>query len=571
MTADLTAKYWAPGQFPSGTSSSIEDATSLSFLAELRSAGQASLEILNDASVQPASGGIVTFDVKGTRAFAAICRNRTRVTVAAGEDSDQRTTWDMPGHLARFQDAPIFPPNGLGHVPRVDTFTYNFAHPGYDDPLSVFESATEVCTVEYAQLNASNLPATVDVDGRWGYLQVWDPGFPAHAVSGVGSGTTQILWGSDGDPTGLSTGIGKRCFYEDITFPYTGLYYLFVGADNTFQSFLNAAPLTNGGSVPAGSTGNPENSSYSHTTIFPITATAGAARIAFVVENYPPFGAPNPGGLAAALYIPGYPPTLVWETTSSMRVTSDYVDELPGMTANQVIRLMTEDAQSYSLLSEIDLSSFDDDTDSASASTTELTNITVTVGRDTCLNVIEKIQASYADVRMPPDSWSLEVYNRDTLGGASGVTYAAGTNLTSLVHKTEAALAASVLVVSDPTAWARAGSGDPCRFIELGKEVEPVEISRLAQTALDVFSTERRETTLSAVPLDDTEVPWVNTDFIPGCTATAPWITGTPTSYRVLALGCSVSGDAEELQVAVTLNDRIQELNERIIEELGVS
>jgi hypothetical protein len=316
------------------------------------------------------------------------------------------------------------------------------------------------------------------------------------------------------------------------------------------------------------------NSSYSHTTIYPLTASAGEYRIAFVVENYPPFGAPNPGGLAAALYIPGYPPTLVWETTSAMRVTSDYVDELPGMTVNQVIRLYTESQQDEGRLSDVTLD-FDDDTDSDGQATETLTNITVNVGRDSGFDLLSKIMnGGYADVRMPPTGWELQVYNIDTMVSDPSLTYDE-TNLTSLTHKTEAPLAASLLTVTDPTAWYATGEDEPQHFVELGIEVEPVEVLRLLDATVAILADERKEISLIAQPLDtgtSGDIPYRNADFVPGATVTAPWISGT-LEARVMACGSTMTGNAgtETVQVAVTINDRIQSLNERVIEEVKVT
>jgi hypothetical protein len=559
---ELIAAYWAPGAFPSGSSTPIDDFATLSFLAQLRDAGQAELVIENDAAVQPAVDGVVTFDLDGTRAFAAICTSVEKIAVSQNEETEELTTWSMPGHLAVYKRGVIGPPGGVGRHPIIDSFAYNYTHPAYD--ISGWSSATEVCSVEFAQLNASGDPA--NGDGRWGFLQAWDINFPPNAPSGVGSGQTKILWAADGTTDGLTTGVGKCVFAEDFTTSFAGLHILFFGADNVVKVFIDGGEQSS-----AGSGGNPLTSAFESVTIVQLILTAGTHRIAFEVDNYPPFGAPNPGGVAGSIYIPGYPPTLVWQSTASMKIT-EYVSDLPGMTPGQVLRLITEEQAARSWASPITLDC-SDTLDSAGNAWAATPNIAVTVGQDTCLDVIAKIQAAYADVVLDPTGWVLHAYNWGDFAPVSGVTLTTGSNVTQLSYKREVPTAEELLVRSDALGWSTVGSGDTQGFVSLGVEVTATEVARLAGKIIAVDGDVRTEIACSFAPdpaASPSEVPWVNPDFVPGSNLTAPDIDGTPTTERVMELGATLDGNDEAVQIAITLKDRIQDVNERIIAELKV-
>lgn len=567
MTSNIRL-FWYPGgidSFPDGGSVELVNCSQRMFQNSIRDVGQGKVvENFIEAFSAIAVDDVIQFLVDDVPAAAMICDQYTRTPIAPGEESDKTWLWEGPTTLGVFKRGVVSEPGGVGRDPWVDDITFNFTHPLYIEDPDDWDPATTVCTVEFAQLNDSNVPATAGVDGRWGYLQVWAPNFPQHALSGVGSGTTEILWGSDGTTAGVTTGIGMRAARATFTTSYDGLHYVFFACDNVGQVWIDGKPIMSAGSAVPGTIANPLTSGFTNVQISPVSLSAGDDHvIAFAVTNYPPFGAPNPGGFSAAVYIPGFPPTLVYETLSSNTHITGYVDELPGMTATNVIRLCVEAEQNDGRFTSIDLSSFSDDLDT-DGNTLPKVNISTKVGVDLAVFFVEIMQ-TYLDLVMPPDTWQLKAYLKDAFIPASGVNFTEGVNLLQLEQK-GANTAATKFLTRWQGGYADLGAtGGWHAFVQLGPDSTGGEVSREVSQLLAVHANPREQIRLAYRPVDSTEVPYVNTSFVHGSTVTANDSTDTPTTERVITITGAQSGNTEPAVFAIDVKDRVEEEQDKVV------
>lgn len=527
--------------------------------------GRVLLTFADSAAAAVAVDDVLQFYIDGTLAAAMICDRRRRLSINDGEFAGKGWEWSGPMTLGVFKRGLVGEPGGVGRDPWVDDVTFNFTHVDYVEDGGVWSPATTVCTVEFAQLNAGNVPATAGVDGRWGYLQVWAPNFPQHALAGVGSGTTEILWGPDGTTAGVTTGIGMRAARSTFTTSYDGLHYVFFACDNVGQCWIDGKPMLTAGNAVPGTIANPLTSGFTNVQIAPVSLSAGDHVIAFSVTNYPPFGAPNPAGFSAAVYIPGFPPTLVYETLSSNTHITDYVTELPGMTVTNVIRLCVEQEQAAGRLAYIDLSSFSDTQDSA-ATACPLVNASTKVGVDLTAFFIELMQ-TYCDLVMPADSWQLQVYVKDTHIAASGFTANLASENVTLLEQTRVNTAATDFLVRWQGGYAEVGtSGDWHGFVQLGPESTGGEVSRLVTQLLAVHANPREQITFGFDNKDDpAATPWVNTAFIPGNTLVTEDGDDNPVTERIISITLDFAEKTDRTTFVIDVKDRVEQEQDKIV------
>lgn len=563
----VVATHFAFDDFPS-SGTVLSNATERSFVANLYDAGAFTVVgPWTDTDFRAiAPGDLIAFDVTdkfGTpvRAFAGIVRTINYVVLDPGESAQQLITVSGEGHLAILTDGLIEPPGGEGRFPIVDDFVFDFTHPEFDD--SGWTTATEVSTVYAARRTLGGGPsdyATPGVDGIWAYLQVFQPisdFTPPVSVIPDGS-PTSIIWASDGTIDGLTTGVGDCYFRDTFTTSYDGMHLLFLAADNQAELWIDGKQIEQ-----VGFDGDVRFSGYETGGGSPVTVSlsAGTHTVAMKATNLPPFGVPNPGGVAASIWVPGYPPTLVWETTPAMKIL-EYAAETPGMTPGTDLRLMVESQQTLGRWSFLTLDCTDDD-DTNNDAWNVTPTLSVKVGGDTIYTATLKLITLYADVVMDPSDWLLHAYNKDAAGGTSGVALEQG-NLT-LLRFTREDLTSDELLVRSELGWSRDGSsGRREGYLELGSENNADEVTRVSDTVLGVYSSPREQVEVAYLPRDHTEIPWVNTDFVPGSTVTVPTRGGGTTTDRALSIGMSYAKDT--LSITLKVKDVVLSNQERLLE-----
>lgn len=557
MTAVLTADYFPPGEFPAGTSTPFylgdkTDAkcTEQSFEAELRDIGSSKIEQRITATLIPETGGMVAYKVQGVAAFAAFFRRQTYVTIASEEDDGQRITHELEGHLSVFGNGVIATPNDVeGASPVIDTIVFAWPHDEFDQ--SAWTTANSLSTVADAKAGGATEWGTASPYGPWPWSSEWDE------FNALGA---DIIGPDDGSVTNVSNPNAPNqhhYFRQVISVATTGAHRMAVGADNYAEVYVDG--------ILIGTCGD-----WRHITWLDVDLTPGFHVVAVHLVNYPATIA-NPCGYSWALY--SEDGTFVEKSRAANTVHVEYQADPPGMSVGTTIRLALKPyvTNGEAWATAITLA-FDDVYDSNGDPWETLTNITAEVG-SSILDLIVKLMQSYAVIVMDPGGWTLYAYRFDATPPSSGVEFEVGRNITSLTHKTEDAPATGIWVRSDGLGWTKYGTGPRWRKIDLGSEVAAFDVAIQSAEILAKLGVNRREISLTFAPdaaASPSEFPWLNTNFVQGCLAIAPDLPPdlSPVSERVLALGCAVSQGAEEMQVTVTLADRIEELNDRMITEL---
>lgn len=488
------------------------------------------------------------------------------------EEKSQTRTFSGPLILGRFKDGAIEPPNGVNVLPIVDDVHYDYTHPEYD--WSGESNATDITSVWYAVRDAGgafvedNPPLdefTPHSGGRWGYLSWFTKSMPPGNITTPPDTreSTRIIGPADGTIAGTTTAPGD--FYlggDPFTTWYEGDHLYFLTADNGATLFIDGAEIASAG------LGDDPHSGHWSLTQGKVYLTAGTHYPTIKLTNEEaPFGAPNPTGVAASIYVPSYPVLpndLIWETTTSMKII-ERPAETPGMSPCMAARLYLESHQANGRFTGWGLTCTDGfDTDGAAWAVTPV--ISVRVGSDDGLALFLKIMEAYADVRiLTSPGQQVSMWNKDAYQPSSGVTFAQAVNLTSLrFHRQR--MAADELLLRSQFGWSRAGSAGGRRqgTFTFGPENTFDEVTRLAIAELAYSSQPRDETDFSYQPLNDTELPYVNTDFVPGSLGTIPTRAGGTASDRCVWIE-GTWNDSEKLTIRVRYKDRVLQEQERIL------
>lgn len=557
----IVVKYWAPGEFPDGASDDITDTSIVrAFTANLRSAGQGTIELPNTAAVLPASGGMVTFDVDDgseadpVRALACLCRVMSRKTIAPDGDADQRTTWDMPEHIAIFDRGLILPPNGAGFYPAPDTVSFNWTHREFDD--SLWTTANLIAVVEDAQ-SGGGTPWGGDPGQAWS--DKWTLGLES---------IVEIIGPDDGTTTGLAdnNAANQNHYFRQLFYvPTAGRHSVFVGADNYAEFWCDNVLLGT-------------YNDWKDTREFPVDLSVGWHLMGVYLQNIPQVSN-NPAGYSWAVLNTGYPGSFVAWSTAADTVHVEYQTAVPGMAVTQALRLVVEDLIAAGIAWASDIVLDCDDTTFSDGEPAGIEpNVTAEVG-STILEFIDKLRnGGYCDIWFDPNDWTLHVYEYGTWAPPSGLVLDE-TNLTSLEHKTEDTIADRLLAKSDALGWSIIGSGTGALgFVSLGSEVAAYDVDAIGNEILNIYGSPRTEiATQYAWQAVTDGMPWFvapdpsdpsSPTLVPGALGTAPDLDGSPTEERALSITVTQAEGVEDVGVQISWKDRIQEFEERVMREL---
>lgn len=554
-TNRFRATHYADGQYPSGASTVLTP-LKIDWQYPLADIGTATVVLRASdpmvASIAPEdiiAIDIVAFDGSVVAAMAMIVDQDEDIAKAQNEEEAQVATYSGPLTLGVLKDGLIDPPGGVGRAPKVTDFVYDYTHPDYVE--------------DGAWVGANDLMSVNDgmsvADGGGG---LW----PLPWASNVPQ-ATRIIGPTAGSASDAPVGVWY--WRDTFTTSFDGMHVVFLTADNAATLAIDGKPITT-----CGGEGDFTTAGFNHGTAVRVSLSAGTHTVAGSVTNYSPFGGPNPSGIAATVLIPNtsnpLAPIIVWNTSGSTHI-DDYPAEVPGMTPGTVARLFLESQQALGRLTFVTLTCSDTlDSDGNAWAVTP--TISVRVGQDDGLSLFLKMMAAYADVRVEPGTWVIDLFNKDAMAPASGVTFD-DSNLTSLRFR-RLRLTADELLVDSQLGWSRAAPGGRRQgYLPLGTEDNADELGRLATSELTVSSNPRDETTLTFRPADDSELPWKNANFVPGCTVTCPTRAGGTTTDRVVQIGGSFSSETGEVAaITVVIKDLIlqdQERTLRAIKALG--
>lgn len=334
---------------------------------------------------------VVQYSIDEAAVFATLVESTSRASIAAGEEADQRTTVSGRDRLAMLEEAIVeAKPFGLG-----TSRLWNYASPDLED-------AGWPYAVQTYQGRAGSGTARNGVPHAWpdpGAWWIWDRYAPIGLTDSVPTGDVYL----------------RRRF----TVVAAGAYSLFSACDDLADIWLDGVQLVS--RVGAGNANK--------TDIF---LEVGEHVIAVKGSNGPnPL--PNPAGVLVSIMHVGSSGAIgasIFQSDQSWRAVG-YPANPPGFTPGRVLRLLIEEAQDRGALDGF-LTTFSDLSDSAGNPWPYTPDIATPVGGN-LLTVVRQLCESYMSVRMHVGSFTMDAYS--TYAPASGVTLAAGVNLTELTHE----------------------------------------------------------------------------------------------------------------------------------------
>lgn len=379
-------------------------------------------------------------------------------------------------------------------------------------------------------------------DGSWGTatvigLQREDSTYYDGLPAGWPDPNAAWICPSSGDDT--EAPIGNWYVIGDFTTAADSLHVIFAGADNRCDLYIDGFRLSRFGTS--------DQVGFNQAHRFPVFLTAGDHRIAARVSNLEFDNDTDPGtgegatlsGNPTAFICSCYPVDSAGRLGALAIHTDDewsvleYPDDPPGMPVTQITGILLDEAQTDGLIPAVTWDFTDTDfSDSTTADVLE--TVTLNVGDD-LLSVLRGFSAAYCDWTVAPDSLLLSLYPLGGLGTTTAVTYAPGTNLTSLVHD-QVYVGTDALLVSwaggqfrypssGGTVLSRFDAGDASTLSE-ATSLGSAELSRLGGT--------RTAYAASIEPAGTSDQPY--TGVVVGDTVNIPNQAGTSVAQRVVQI-----------------------------------
>lgn len=528
-TPDIAATLYRLGDDLSGAGTALDASLEREVGKVFNDAGSGDLQLLlNDAHLDDLAldgDDLIAIDLRGTRVAVFLVEHPERVVVRKGRGNLRQKNTGRTHHalLERFV---IMPNPGVGSVPKQSERYWDWRAPEFDD--SSWDDVYDIGYVAVAKLYwpvpwAEDFPAN----------------YPAPACPGCSSIPTEIIWDPDaaswagdtsggfagGNPSDWGTALadpGEVYFRRWISDGYaTGVRIRFVNADNGVTDYLHGVHI--GG---IGGEGNPLESGFAQNARQDqVVYDPGDRLYAAVASNWPAAGPANPAGLAMALYIPGYPPTMIAQSDDASGWKCLKTSTPPGMTMGEKWNVLFDEAQAAGFLTEF-TRGWTATQDFAGNEWPVVTD-TSRVGDD-YLTELRKDSANYIDWDVSPDGYELRLWVKGQKDSDPDVEILVNENLTDLVHALDAWRADSLLV-DWQGGWTVRESDSPSRraLLALGSDDDLAEVNRKADGELATFSISRPRVELTYEPRTDSEFPGVGFDTGDTITVTAMDGSGT--------------------------------------------
>jgi hypothetical protein len=209
-------------------------------------------------------------------------------------------------------------------------------------------------------------------------------------------------------------------------------------------------------------------------------------------------------------------PTVITHTDSTWKAL-DYPAEAPTMTPGQIINIILGEAHARGRMTHLNQNTTAT-LDSNGNAWAESVDIAVPVGQTSLLDVLKLMaDQDIIDFHVTPDLM-LEAFNAGTMGAASGVTLARGTNLLDWRVTGEDAIVDVVLARYGTGEWDEFGSGDWEEYLEVASAPSLGAVTRAANAVLNHWGVEHRIGSGGVVPT----IVEAYADLAPGDTCTAP-------------------------------------------------
>lgn len=348
---------------------------------------------------------IIRFEDGGTAVHAIVIRSKTVKRVQAGEEAAQEIDVDGPGTLSLWSKAVLYPELGVADFPFTDVRSFNFASTLLDD--SAWTAAVE------------DEQGTGDPGGP-------REGFPANMPAEAE--TAWWIWSQANDING-SVPAGNAYFRG--TYTSTGEYVrIFVTADNSHEFYLDNHLVEVDSLAIAGGVG------WAGLKTIDRWLSPGDHLFAFKANNAPGVD-PNPAGVIMAvveLVDKGSALGSTLFTTNALSfVALGYPASPPGFTPGHQARIFLEEAQARGALAGWTLGCTDT-LDSDGVAWASAPESAYQVGLDG-LSFLQQLAEAYCDIAVDASSLRLDMWNKGTKGGASGVTLTPGVNVGSMINQ----------------------------------------------------------------------------------------------------------------------------------------
>lgn len=391
------------------TTADLEATFSRQWRHPLNDLGQGEFEIFNDDAALAVieSGYLVRCFIDGTARFQWRIEERVTNVIDPGEESHETTTFRGRGALCILEDAVVVPfatfGTGLiGRKPAGDDRLFGWMTDEFSD--AGWAGATEIVDQSVGTAAWKLQDGTTNAPANWP------------------DGGAAWIWDSSASTTDAPEGvIYARAIFGPIA---AGRYALFATADDLFTLYLDGVPFVGE---------DTELNGWQTTKKATVNMTAGYHLLAAVAENLPGTPGSNPAGLLVSLMEqPDYGPlgTVVADSNSGWKVLG-YPVTPPGITAGKILDVLLADAQARSSLGGLTWD-FTPTLDSDGASWPILPTLSVPMGKSILDVARMMVDAGYIDVEMDSAALTLHAWIGGTRGGSSGVTLAAGTNLSEL-------------------------------------------------------------------------------------------------------------------------------------------
>lgn len=467
----------------------LTDAFGITFMDELSGYGTGALSLsLTDSNADElTSGRIIKISVGGTVRFVwRIEGNPDYSQVDLGEEYAQILTASGRGWGMMLEDGIIYPEFDLTLPLDSAWRLFSFAAPSFPNGGS-WPVSTELYEYHDGVAEGLRYVAIADADDVVSYYPS-PVGFPWPNSPKNGNGLSPTptyietfwIWPSAAAEDDVGYAFFRDTFTtvdpQPITFSVTG--------DNLFTLFLEGVPILGEDNDELMWLG------YKEVTV---NLPAGTYQMAAVVQNVSaPALAFNPGGFLYAAYVSASDvggETVAWvhAQVSNAEWTSHFsATTWPGWTPGQIIQKLIDEADtrgslqipaglatSFTALEDTD----SNDWDSLDSATTSIyiPSFAIEVGKTIGACLTQLHEEGWIDWHVRPTGPTLDVWTAGEVGSASGITFAAGVNITRLERGATKPYANALLVQ-----WSKG-------FVEV---LDAAEITAFGSRVEDVFSTD---------------------------------------------------------------------------------
>ena len=381
------------------------------------------------------------------------------------------------------------------------------------------------------------------------------------------------IWGTDD-----TTPEGFNYFRRTVKLTSEWNIRIAATGDNLYTLYMDGLPLI----------GDDQNSQcWTEHKQVSMTLPPGTYTFAAAVENLPwPPEFYNPSGFLFALYpvdANGDTIPIGVDGVAQFFARSDggwralpYPSQQPGWTPGQIVRQLIDEAIARGTLTSFTVD-FTDEADSngnqwngSLDAGSFIPGFSVPIGASVLDALDSLVDAGWVEYRVKPGGKVLQLFNPDT-APTSAATYSQSASIATqtIVSQSFSPQSAPVnvllvkwpfgyLTVEDAASRAAFGTFEGSVSIDADSRSDAV---RQARVLLNDVAFPRSSVVMEIDPVDDDEKPYIS--YGPGDRVVAPNETGSPTSYRVLAI--SVADDGVRPRIALELDTR---LNRREIDKL---